>query len=133
MAGKIFWLKTNNTRPSLIVSLFNPDGTPHDLTGSTDWKLHIKLNNGNVITRTMTVEGLSTAGQLRYNWATGDWSGGTPLISGPGHFEGSIFVLNKGEVEHTMEYEVLGSGGARQTFPNDGYDVLRIHPSIANG
>lgn len=125
----IFTLKENDTLPVLEVSLLNPDGTAHDLTGSTGWKLHIKLadDDETVVTRDMVVVGDADEGVLRYAWTADDWDPENAdgyLIAGP------TLPLAPGEREHRMEYEVTGASGARMTFPNDGYDVLRVVPDI---
>jgi hypothetical protein len=135
----IFNLKYRDTRPILEVVLKEPDpGNPgqlrvHDLTGSTGRKLHIWLSDGSKLIRDMAVEGLETAGTLRYVWIATDWDpvsgGGTigGLVAGP------TIPLTPGQIEHRMEYEVIGPSGARLTFPNDGYDTLRILTDIGQG
>jgi len=110
-----FVLKRGDTLPILEVVLKNPDGSVHDLTGSTDWKLHVKLATGAVVTRTMTKQGADVLGTLRYVWVAADWNAGGLV--------GNLF-------DHHMEYEVI-AGTNRLTFPNDGYDVLRILPDLA--
>lgn len=134
----VFSLKFRDTRPILEVALKNPDKTPHDLDGSTSWKLHIRLSGGGVLTRTMVKQGADTDGLLRYSWIATDWdavsAGGTVggLVVGP------TIPLAPGQVEHRMEYEVI-SGTSRLTFPNGGkniseaYDTLRIFDDIGNG
>ena len=109
-----FTLKHGDTLPILEVVLKNPDGSVHDLTGSTDWQLHIKLTNGVVVTRTMTKQGADAAGTLRYPWVAADWN--------PGGLYASPYA-------HRMEYEVL-AGATGLTFPNDGYDTLKIAPDL---
>jgi hypothetical protein len=124
----VFTLKYRDTFPILEVALLEPDpATPgkfraHDLAGSTAWKLHILLNTNVVLTRDMVKEGLDAAGVLRYAWVATDWTTGG-LIAGPS------LPLKPGEKEHTMEYEVIRPS-SRLTFPNGGYDTLRILPDI---
>jgi len=120
----VFYLKYRDTRPVLQVELLNPDGTPHDLSGSTNWKLHVKRPDGTVVTRTMTKVGLDTDGVLSYSWLITDWDDATGLVVGP------TLPFRPSSVEHTMEYEVIGPSPARMTFPNDGYDILRIFTDI---
>lgn len=128
----VFALKYRDTRPPLEVVLKNPDRTAFDLTGSTAWKLHIWLADGSKLVRDMTKVGADTAGILRYAWISTDWdpvsAGGTVggLVARP-------LPLAPGEREHRMEYEVLGPATARLTFPNDGYDTLRILEDIGQG
>lgn len=121
MPNNTFYLKYRDTRPVLDVLLRDPDRSVHDLTGSTDWKLHIRLDDGTTLTRTMTVQGVPTAGTLRYTWVAADWD--TGQLPNP---ETAIVKLR-------MEYEVLGPSTARLTFPNDRHDVLQITPDIGQG
>lgn len=117
-----FYLKYRDTEPLLEVALKNPDGTAFDLTSSTAWELHIWLSDGTKLTRTMTVYGAATNGILRYQWLTTDWDTGN-LVASP------TLPLSPSDVDHRMEYEVLTASG-RITFPNDGYDVLRVTTDI---
>jgi hypothetical protein len=124
----IHYLKFEDTRPILRVSLKNPDGTAYDLTGATTWKLHVLLNDGTVVSRNMVVEGATTLGVVTYTWLAADWDTANVngfLIAGPS------LPLAPGESEHKMEYEIVGPGTVRLTFPNDGYDILRITPDVA--
>lgn len=115
-----FNLKARDTRPILEVALTNPDGTAHDLTGSTAWKLHLWVDASTVLTRDMVKEGADTAGVLRYTWQATDWDAGNlPTPISP-----------YGKQEIYMEYEVIG-GTARMTFPNDGFDILEITGDLA--
>lgn len=115
----VFRLKRGDTRPILEVALKNPDGSPHDLTGSTAWKLHVRLDDSTVFTRDLVKEGLDTAGVLRYTWVATDWDvGGLPAAA---------YLV---PVRLPMEYEVVG-GTSRMTFPNDSYDQLHIVEDVA--
>lgn len=109
-----FYLKGRDTRPTMEVHLLDPDGSPHDLTGSTAWKLHVKVG-GASLTRDMTPDVDLTLGVLRYTWLASDWTTGTPVLA-PGVYR--------------MEYEVTGPGAARLTWPNDGYDQLHVTADI---
>lgn len=116
MPAQTFHLKRGDTLPVLEVVLVNPDGSVHDLTGSTDWKLHVKLDNGQTFSRTMTKVGADVDGKLSYGWQAADWTASPPLAVGT----------------HRMEYEVVGAGTARMTFPNDGYDILRVTQDLGD-
>ena len=108
-----FLLKHGDTLPIMVVALLDADGTPFDPTGSTDWKLRIYISAAVQLVRTMTL----TDGELEYAWLPTDWdapSGGNPAPVG-GLVEGA----------HRMEYEV-SFGTNRITFPNGGYDTLRV-------
>jgi hypothetical protein len=141
----IFNLKYRDTRPVLEVTLYDPApegsapatlGPVHDLTGSSAWYLHVYLSDGTVVTRPLTKVGADAAGTLRYVWVAADWDVANPaghLIVSP------ALPLLRGTREHRMEYEVLGPGDERLTFPNGGastsevYDVLRIWQDIGQG
>jgi hypothetical protein len=139
----IFYLKRRDTRTVLVAYLKNPDGSAHDLTGASAVHLHIRLSDGTRLIRPMVIDPTPTTGIVRYTWLATDWdaqtgtlvdgaypTGGlvvTPGTSGPGGF-----VIATGRNEHRMEYEVV-NGTARLTFPNDGYDVLRITDDIGQG
>jgi len=152
-----FYLKYRDTRPILDVELHDPApagsapgtiGPIHDLTGSTEWKLFIWLADGlTKLSRPMTIQGAPTAGLLRYTWIAGDWAApSSPDTNGAftvgGLVVGPTVPLDPGQVEHRMEYEVVGPAGARMTFPNSdpelgntqrAYDILRIPPDIGQG
>ena len=116
--GDVFRLKYRDTRPILEVALKNPDGTPHDLTGSTAWKLHIRVSAALTLTRDLVKFGADGDGVLRYTWVATDWdTGNLPIVSST-----SLKVL-------PMEYEIFG-GTQRMTFPNSGYDRLEIRGDL---
>lgn len=106
-----FYLKLNDTRPTLRVVLRNPDGTVFSLAGTSGYQLHIKPADSAVITRTMTKVGIDDDGTLQYIWQESDWD---DLVAG----------------RHRMEYEVTGSDGFRVTFPNSTYDQLVISADL---
>jgi len=114
----LFFLKQRDTRPILEVVLKNPDGSVHDLSGAAGFKLHIWLADGTKISRDMVQQGAPTDGTLRYTWVDTDWNTGNLAVT-TGH-------------DHRMEYEVI-AGTVRMTFPNYGYDALRIIPDIGQG
>lgn len=126
----IHTLKFRDSRPVLEVFLKNPDATAYDLTGATIWKLHVLKNDKTIFTRDMVVTGSAALGCLRYTWVAADWVEGTAggfLIAGP------TLPLAVGAAEHQMEYEIIGPSTVRATFPNDGFDTLRVTPDIAQG
>lgn len=112
-----FVLKEGDTMPALEVALRNPDGSPHNLAGSTGWKLHVRTCQGATITRDMTKVGADADGVLRYQWLASDWGAGKLVVSHETR-------------AHQMEYEVLTSGDS-MTFPNGGYDELRVLATLA--
>lgn len=119
-----FYLKRGDTLPIFQVVLKNPDNTAHDLTGSTAWKLHVKLA-ATVFTRDLVKQGADTAGTLRYVWVADDWD--------PLNLAGYLPTPAGALAEYPMEYEVIGGASGRLTFPNTGHDLLRITLDIAGG
>ena len=111
-----FYLKRRDTRPTMEVYLLDPGGTAHDLSGATSVTLHVLLNNGQSFSRAMAAEPVGALGIVRYTWPVTDWYGATPLVAG----------------SHRMEYEVVGPTTARMSFPNDGYDELRVTSDIGH-
>lgn len=112
-----FYLKKGDTRPVLEVALKNPDLSAFDLTGATI-KLLIRLNDGTELSRNMVIFGDDVDGVVRYTWLSTDWDEGN-LIVGPT----PPYLAT--DIDHLMEYEVV-NGTLRLTFPNNGYDILRI-------
>ena len=116
-----FYLKRGDTRPILQVQLRNPDGSIHDLTGSTDWRLHIALPDGGVFTRAMTKHGNDVDGTVRYVWQPSDWG---PDALPP--------LAPTAVCTYAMEYEVIeGLNGL--TFPNSTFDQLQVTGDVTEG
>lgn len=111
----LFYLKKSDTRPTLEVQLLDPDGSAHDLTGSSSWKVHVRVGSA-VFSRDMTPDVDLTTGVLRYVWLGTDWTTGTPVLAAG---------------TYRMEFEVVGPGGARMTWPNDGFDRLIVTEDLA--
>lgn len=141
---EIFYLKYRDTYPILQVILKNPDGSVHDLTGATGFKLHISLSSGVRLVRSMVKIGLDTDGTLKYEWIASDWAAASvPDVDGAytigGLTTGPSLPLSPGTREHRMEYEVIGPSTGRLTFPNGGanaeesYHTLRIWSDIGQG
>ena len=118
-----FTLKANDTRPIFEVTLKNPDGSVHDLTGSTAWKWHVQTP-GEAFIRDLVIQGDPTLGTLRYTGSVADWD--TENVNGYLPAPLSTYPLS----EYPMEYQISG-GSSILTFPNDGYDYLRIAKDIA--
>lgn len=117
-----FTLKANDTRPIFEVTLKNPDGSVHDLTGSTAWKWHVKSSP--VFIRDLVIQGDPTLGTLRYTGSAADWDTGN--VNGFLPVPSASYPLS----EYPMEYQVTG-GSSILTFPNNGFDYLRITKDIA--
>lgn len=143
----VFTLKYRDTRPILEVELHDPPplgaapgtvGPVHNLTGSTGWALFIWLADGTTkLKRTMVPDGNPLLGILRYTWVATDWDAGSVPLDGAftvgGLVVGPSIPLALGAREHRMECEVVGPSPARLTFPNGGYDSLRIITDIGQG
>ena len=119
-----FSIKAGDTRPILEVVLRNPDGTVHDLTGATVFKLMVRLSPTTSFIRDMVKQGLDTAGTLRYTWVTADWDTGN--VNGFLPEPPATYPLS----EYPMEYEV-SAGTSKLTFPNNSFDTLRILGDVA--
>ena len=92
----IFDLTFGDELPILEVQLLNPDGSVHDLTGSTAWQLRVKVG-ATLVTRDMFIQGDPTLGTVRYQWQVNDEA-----------------ALPRGS--HPMRYRV-SRGTLTQTFP----------------
>lgn len=113
----VFFLKEKDTRPVLETVLKNPDDSIHDPTGGVV-TLHIWLADGTTkLTRTMTIFD-GPLGKVRYTWVATDWDAGELVVT-------PELPLAPGKREHRLEYQVV-NGTSTLTFPNDGYDTLRI-------
>lgn len=128
----IFYLKHRDTRPILEAALEEPDpDNPGalravDLSAASSVMLHVMLADGTVVSRAMVVVAPASSGIVRYTWLPTDWDAGN-LVPTP------EIPPALGEHEHRMEYEVIGAFGVRQTYPNDGWDTLRIYEDLGQG
>jgi hypothetical protein len=101
MAVPTFFIKRNDTSPSLNVALEDDVGRPIDVTGAT-----IVFHMRNSADDSVKISGASativsaTRGEVRYSFSATD-------SDTSGNFE--------------AEFQVTFSGGAIETFPNDGY------------
>ena len=129
---RTFYLKYRDTLPILDVVLYPPGqevgGTPQDLTGTTGWKLHITCPDGKKLIRSMTKVGPDIDGKLRYAWLATDWDAASAADGAGQYTVGGLVVGNL-----SMEYEVLGAGSARLTFPNDSEHRLSIRQDLGQG
>lgn len=107
MAEAAFLLKTGDTSSSIYSTLQNSGGTPVDLTGATVlWKLAPLAGGTLTVAGTATIiqSGSTAVGEVQYPWGT--------AVATAGRYLG--------------EWEVTYSGGAIQSFPNDGYVVVDV-------
>lgn len=109
----MFVIKQFNTLPSLEATLLNPNGQPVDLTGATiTFSMRSRDNEAVVITGNALILDAAT-GKVVYQWAPTN----TQLA---GAFIG--------------EFDVVYSGGAKESFPNSDYiqiNVVRSANSIS--
>jgi hypothetical protein len=106
MSNDIFKIKRNDTSPSFLLELDLPSGT--DLTGATV-RFHMAQADGTVIVDAAgSVESVSDQ-TIRYDWIAADTA-----TSGM----------------YNAEFEVTFSGGAVETFPNEGYYRVKVGADI---
>lgn len=99
-----FFIKQNDTSPSLLATLRDFDGNAINLTGASV-RFHMKDLNGTVkIDEAMTVTN-PTLGMVRYDWVTGN----TDTV-------GTYYV----------EFEVTYSDNSVETFPNNGNKTISV-------
>lgn len=105
MANPTFFIKQNDTSPSLDVALQDDRGRPVDISGATV-VFHMRNTADDSVKITSGVVTIlsSTLGQVRYGWSAAN-------TDTAGNFE--------------AEFQVTFSGGGIQTFPSDTYiDVI---------
>lgn len=100
-----FYIKQNDTSPSLRSFLRDGDGDPIDLTGATVKFLMrpiggttLKINDSAVIVTALS-------GLVQYEWEVGD----TDTVG-----------------SYQAEFEVTYTGGDVETFPNNGYIRVEV-------
>jgi hypothetical protein len=99
-----FYIKQNDTSPSMLANLTDGDGNAINLTGATV-NVHIKDLEGNIkIDRTIEIPD-PLIGRVRLNWQAGD----TDTV-------GTYYV----------EFECTYNDGSIETFPNDGNVTLIV-------
>ena len=99
-----FYIKQNDTSPSMLANLTDGDGNAINLTGA-NVKVHVKDLVGNIkIDRNIDIPD-PLIGRVRLNWQTGD----TDTF-------GTYYV----------EFEATYNDGSIETFPNDGSVTLIV-------
>lgn len=100
-----FFIKQNDTSPSLKAFIQDADGNSVNLTGAAV-RLHINETGGgpNIIDELMTVND-ANGGEVQYDWVAAD-------------------TVNAGTF--SAEIEITFSDGKIETFPNDGYFTITI-------
>jgi len=102
-----FYIKQNDTSPSMLATLQNANGVAVDLSDATI-NFYMGNINGNVVDSTATIVD-AEAGQVRYDWVALD-------TSDSGMYQ--------------AEFEVVFIGGTKETFPNDNYITVVITPDL---
>jgi len=105
-----FYVKQNDTSPSMLATLKNADGNAVDISGGTV-RFHLRqvgADSALVDSAAVIVDGVG--GIVRYDWLASD-------------------TVSVGSYQ--AEFEVTYSSGAIETFPNDGYISVKITGEIA--
>lgn len=107
--SKPFIIKQGDTSPSIAYTLYRPDGTTvENLTGSSVKFVMASENSiGTAKVKADAVVVDATAGEVRYDWATGDTDTAGAFVS---------------------EWEVTRADGSIETFPNGGYEPVAVIP-----
>lgn len=108
MATDVFKMKRNDTSPNISGVCKDADGVAIDITGASV-RFHMKDKDGNTVVDAAASIGVAASGEVYYAWQAAD----TDIA---GSFKG--------------EFEVTYSGGAIETFPNDGYIPIRIYEDL---
>ncbi len=99
----VFTIKEGDTLPELTTTL------GIDLTTSTVRQIRLRLDDGTVVLEEdATLVSPATAGRLKYKFASGEVSTG----------------------EYYVEWVVEFSGGGKQVFPTNSYDILKVVPIL---
>lgn len=107
-----FYIKQNDTSPSLRARLEDGVGNDVDLTGASV-RFHMKpigTSVANVDAAAIVVVSASENNLVQYDWAVGD----TASVG-----------------SYQAEFEVTRSDGTIETFPNNGYIRVEITDDIA--
>lgn len=104
-----FYIKQNDTVPSLRAALENGSGDAVDLTGAT-CQFHMRPLGSTTITVDASAQIVTEAtGIVQYNWIAAD----TDTVG-----------------SYQAEFEVTYSDGTIETFPNNGYIRVEITDDI---
>jgi hypothetical protein len=104
-----FYVKQGDTRSPYVRTLEDGDGNPVNISGATVAYRMQPLGGIQTISGPATILN-APQGQVSYSWQAADTD-----------TAGIYFA----------EWEVTFSGGAVQTFPNGGYDLVHIGPELA--
>lgn len=107
-----YWFKQGDTAPAIVAVLLDGDGNPVSLVGASV-RFHMMDQDENVV---ITANGVvdpdqtNNKGQVSYSWQSTDLA------------NAGVFLA---------EWEVTFLNSTKETFPNNGYDVVRISKEIA--
>ncbi len=102
-----FYIKQNDTSPSMLATLQDANGVAVDISSATV-NFYMGNINGNVVDSIATIVD-AEAGQVRYDWVALD-------------------TANSGMYQ--AEFEVVFTGGTKETFPNNDYISVVIKPDL---
>lgn len=106
----IFYIKQNDTSPSMLATLQDADGNAIDLT-SANVRFHMrKISSSEVVVDNAAYVVTADEGLVRYDWQSDD----TASIG-----------------SYLAEFEVTYADGTIETFPNDRYIRVEIIDDIA--
>ena len=103
-----FYIKQNDTSPSMLANLQDADGNAINLTGA-NVQVHIKDVEGTLKVDRPAIIPDPLIGRVRVNWETGE----TDTV-------GTYYV----------EFEATYNDGSIETFPNNGYIRVEITDDI---
>jgi BppU N-terminal domain len=105
----LFNIKTGDLSPPFRATLYQPSGTPQDLTGCAV-RIHVRKPDGTLhFDRAVSAIENALGGIVRYDWQAGDTT-----VSG----------------RYTAEFQVT-LGASVATYPNDRNLVIVITPELA--
>jgi hypothetical protein len=112
MMTATFYIKQNDTAPSLEVALKGSNGRARNLENASSVRFHMSKENngGNAITNGVCVITDAIKGIVSYPWQAGD-------------------TANTGTYD--AEFEVLYSNGQNETFPNSAFIKVIIREELA--
>ena len=104
-----FYIKQNDTSPSMLATLQDADAAAVDVTGASI-RFHMRaIGSTQVITDEEVVIVDAEAGEVRYDWQAAD----TATVGA-----------------YQAEFEVTYADASVETFPNDGYIRVQITDDI---
>jgi len=102
-----FYIKQNDTSPSMLATLQDANGVAVNITSATV-NFYMGNINGNIVNSTATIVD-AEAGKVRYDWVALD-------------------TANSGMYQ--AEFEVIYADASKETFPNNDYISVVIKPDL---